>query len=265
MTYICKHPATLHATHSQFLFTSQRSRIVCTLGMSSNSSALPSFSCHGRGSYIPLSVRFQYALSARRLRVLFMVGAFLLLAGVLVRYDEHVARLPTQFRQFTKHNPPPMTGSLQCSMPITDESIVWSDFAYVQYVTNSNYLCNSLMIFEALRRHGTRADLLMLYPQMWKVPKDVLDDDAPPIEYEGKLLAQARDQYHAKLNPIQVRTYVNEKDATWQDSYTKLLAWNQTQYKRVISLDSDATLLNVRTSPRRQAKLSLAGMTGVDD
>ncbi|KAI4638527.1 hypothetical protein J4E93_010082 [Alternaria ventricosa] len=72
----------------------------------------------------------------------------------------------------------------------------------------------------------------MLYPQKWKVPKDVLDDDAPPIEYEGKLLAQARDQYHAKLNPIQVRTYVNEKDATWQDSYTKLLAWNQTQYKR---------------------------------
>ncbi|KAI4685772.1 uncharacterized protein J4E88_003608 [Alternaria novae-zelandiae] len=100
------------------------------------------------------------------------------------------------------------------------------------------------MIFEALRRHGTRADLLMLYPQKWKVPKDILDDDAPPTDYEGTLLAQARDQYHAKLNPIQVRTYVNEKDATWQDSYTKLLAWNQTQYKRVISLDSDATLLN---------------------
>ncbi|KAI4620842.1 hypothetical protein J4E83_005204 [Alternaria metachromatica] len=46
----------------------------------------------------------------------------------------------------------------------------------------------------------------MLYPQKWKVPKDILDDDAPPTDYEGTLLAQARDQYHAKLNPIQVRT-----------------------------------------------------------
>ena len=194
-----------------------------------------------------------------------MVAAFLLLAGVLVRYDEHVARLPNQFRQFTKHNPPFAIDSSPAPIPVTDASIIWSDFAYVQYVTNSNYLCNSLMIFEALRRHGTRADLLMLYPQKWKVPKDILDDDAPPTDYEGTLLAQARDQYHAKLNPIQVRTYVNEKDATWQDSYTKLLAWNQTQYKRVISLDSDATLLNVRAYLRRQAKLSLATMTSVDN
>ena len=31
--------------------------------------------------------------------------------------------------------------------------------------------------------------------------------------------------------------------ATWSDSYTKLLAFNQTQYARVLALDSDATLL----------------------
>jgi hypothetical protein len=31
--------------------------------------------------------------------------------------------------------------------------------------------------------------------------------------------------------------------ATWSQSFTKLLAFNQTQYKRVLSLDSDATLL----------------------
>lgn len=31
--------------------------------------------------------------------------------------------------------------------------------------------------------------------------------------------------------------------ATWAESYTKLLAFNQTQYDRVLSIDSDATLL----------------------
>ena len=31
--------------------------------------------------------------------------------------------------------------------------------------------------------------------------------------------------------------------ATWAESFTKLLAFNQTQYKRVLHLDSDATVL----------------------
>jgi alpha-N-acetylglucosamine transferase len=30
---------------------------------------------------------------------------------------------------------------------------------------------------------------------------------------------------------------------TWANSYTKLLAFNQTQYERVIAIDSDTTLL----------------------
>ena len=34
-------------------------------------------------------------------------------------------------------------------------------------------------------------------------------------------------------------------EPTWAESYTKLLAFNQTQYERVLMLDSDATLLKV--------------------
>ncbi|OAG02053.1 nucleotide-diphospho-sugar transferase, partial [Paraphaeosphaeria sporulosa] len=116
----------------------------------------------------------------------------------------------------------------------------WSNFAYIQYVTNPSYLCNSLMIFEALRRYNTKAELLMMYPEQWQLPPAV-DSDA---EYETKLLAQARDVYKARMAPIQVKTFENEKDPTWQDSYTKLLAFNQTQYKRVISIDSDGTVLD---------------------
>lgn len=148
--------------------------------------------------------------------------------------------------------PPPPSLSQNCTAieqdKDTSESAVrWSDYAYVQYVTNGNYLCNSLMIFESLRRANTKADLLMLYPQQWNVP----DDDGSNAGFESKLLAHARDQYKAKLVPIQVKTFENKKDPTWQDSYTKLLAFNQTQYKRVISLDSDGTVLQVRFRVRR--------------
>ena len=34
-------------------------------------------------------------------------------------------------------------------------------------------------------------------------------------------------------------------DRTWSESFTKLLAFNQTQYSRVLCLDSDATLFQV--------------------
>jgi hypothetical protein len=78
------------------------------------------------------------------------------------------------------------------------------------------------MILEALRRHETKANLLMMYPQEWVVAVD----DEPTTAYESRLLAQTRDVYGTKLSPIQVKTFINGGDSTWQDSYTKLLAFN---------------------------------------
>lgn len=96
------------------------------------------------------------------------------------------------------------------------------------------------MIFEALRRHNTKADLLMMYPQEWKLPFEAPED----ASFETKLLIKARDVLEVNMAPVQVKTFKNQFDPTWQDSYTKLLAFNQTQYKRVISIDSDGTILD---------------------
>jgi alpha-N-acetylglucosamine transferase len=179
-------------------------------------------------------------ISTRKLRIAGIVALLLLLMMVFIRFDEHLSSLPAQFRDFTQHDG---SSTPQKPHPTLEEGIRWSEFAYVQYVTNSNYLCNSLMILEALRRHGTKADLLMLYPKEWKLLEE--NHTGADVGYESRLLAQARDQYGTKLSPIQVQTMANGNGPTWQDSYTKLLAWNQTQYKRVISLDSDATVLDV--------------------
>ncbi|KAH8820626.1 glucose N-acetyltransferase [Xylogone sp. PMI_703] len=122
----------------------------------------------------------------------------------------------------------------------TKDSINWSRFAYTQYVTNTEYLCNSVMLFEILHRLGSKADRLMMYPS------SMHPDPASPNQ-ESQLLLKAQNDYGVKLMPIEVQhravgDHVDDA-ATWADSYTKLLAFNQTQYERVLSLDSDSTVL----------------------
>lgn len=51
--------------------------------------------------------------------------------------------------------------------PVPPSSVDWSHYAYAQYVTNALYLCNSVMLFEGLHRHGCQADKLLLYPARW--------------------------------------------------------------------------------------------------
>ncbi len=114
----------------------------------------------------------------------------------------------------------------------SDGSVNWSQYAYCQYVTSKEYLCNSLMIFESLIRLNARAERLMLYPEEWMVGDESIT---------GQLLAKARDEYGVRLVPIVVQRFNGE--ATWAESFTKLLAFNQTEYKRVLSLDSDSTVL----------------------
>lgn len=120
----------------------------------------------------------------------------------------------------------------------TTETIDWTQYAYVQYVTNHNYLCNSVMIFEALHRLQSKADLLMMYPSTW----DLISNTT-----EATLLRNASAAYNVILQPVHIQ-HLDGGDATWADSFTKLLAFNQTQYKRVLSLDSDANVLQVISS-----------------
>ncbi|CAG8978281.1 hypothetical protein HYALB_00010278 [Hymenoscyphus albidus] len=91
------------------------------------------------------------------------------------------------------------------------------------------------MLFEILHRLGTKADLLMMYPADYQ-----LNDRTQ----EGELLLKAKNMYGVKLTPIQVQSRLGSDD-TWAKSYTKLLAFNQTQYDRVLSLDSDTTVLKL--------------------
>ncbi|KAM0627149.1 hypothetical protein ACHAQG_001999 [Verticillium nonalfalfae] len=113
----------------------------------------------------------------------------------------------------------------------------WSRFAYTQYVTNSEYLCNSVMLFESLARLQSKADRVMMYPRRMLEPTA-----SESATLDGRLLIKAREQYGVKLVPIEVQ-HRTGKDSTWADSFTKLLAFNQTNYDRVLSLDSDSVVV----------------------
>ncbi|KAL8875534.1 MAG: hypothetical protein Q9198_006121 [Flavoplaca austrocitrina] len=125
------------------------------------------------------------------------------------------------------------------------DAVDWSRFAYTQYATNAPYLCNSVMLFERLHKLGSRAERLLMYPS--KIEENGTDS-------ESRLLRKARDEYNVKLKPIEVIQRDSQDGngamlatgpGTWGESYTKLLAFNQTQYARVLQLDSDSTLLKV--------------------
>ncbi|EER44007.1 alphaN-acetylglucosamine transferase [Histoplasma capsulatum H143] len=125
----------------------------------------------------------------------------------------------------------------QPSAPVVidnSQEVEWSRFAYAQYATDPVYLCNSLMIFETLQRLQTKPDRILMYPNRW--PANTTKRKA--IE---RMLAKARDEYNVKLKPIS--PLQASPDVTWGDSFTKLLAFNLTEYERILILDSDSTIL----------------------
>ena len=123
------------------------------------------------------------------------------------------------------------------------KSVDWSRYAYSQYATDQAYLCNSVMVFEALDRLGSRADRILMYPDEWDT------EISDRRDRNSQLLVIAREYYKVKLIPIKVQRF--ERDGpninahtthTWDESATKFLTFNQTQYSRILHLDSDITL-----------------------
>lgn len=113
------------------------------------------------------------------------------------------------------------------------KSVNWSRYAYSSYATSSAYLCNSVMLFEALDRLGSKADRILFYDEGWDL--NVSDER----DRDSQLLLKASQEYKVKLVPAQ---FEKQGYNTWDASYGKFLAWQQTQYDRVIHIDSDVTI-----------------------
>lgn len=143
-----------------------------------------------RTPYIPPTLR--QVLRSKSIRrtftiVIAVTTVFLLLRGVrrmiIARWYSGPACLATQ----------PFTPA---QYYLHDESIDWSQYAYAQYATNAEYLCNSIMIFEALQRLGSKADRLLMYSESW---------DQDPGSPESRLLLKAKNEFGVNLMPVEVQ------------------------------------------------------------
>ncbi|CAG8954075.1 hypothetical protein HYFRA_00009176 [Hymenoscyphus fraxineus] len=123
------------------------------------------------------------------------------------------------------------------------EGLQWERMAYVTYVTKAEVLCNAVMIFEALKRVGSRARRVMIIPDSEEFRTEGYGSrSALKDEVVKRLLKVAVEKYGVTLVRVRVvRRRIAYDD--WRESYTKLLAFNLTQYDRAIVLDSDASVL----------------------
>lgn len=82
------------------------------------------------------------------------------------------------------------------------DGINWSRFAYVQYATNRDYLCASVMFFERLHVLKSQPQRVLMYP------KTMLDDPETTVAESdnARMLIKARDQYAVQLLPISILT-----------------------------------------------------------
>lgn len=92
-----------------------------------------------------------------------------------------------------RESPPPLP------LPhIHYDEVDWSRFAYTQYATNEVYLCNSLMVFEALETLGSKAERVLFYPEEWDL---IVEDEYDRV---SELLLMARSRFRVMVIPIKI-------------------------------------------------------------
>ena len=122
------------------------------------------------------------------------VLAFLLFFGLNRQFGNRVPSL-----RFHKH----LISDNNDVLEDVANDVDWSRFAYVQYVTNLPYLCNSLMLFASLQKHNCRAEKLMMYPSSWKLNQTLFGNDSSE-HAQARLVNLARDKYGVRLQPVEV-------------------------------------------------------------
>jgi hypothetical protein len=126
-------------------------------------------------------------------------------------------------------------------------NVDWSRFAYSQYTTDTQSLCNALMVFESLHKLGSKADRVLLYPQEWTE-----GNQDPRTAW---LMQEAKQKFRVKLQAVELLGADSKTDgkaespgtldkpSDWNLSITKIRVFELIQYDRVLHLDSDITLL----------------------
>ncbi|CAN3373664.1 hypothetical protein DIURU_005468 [Diutina rugosa] len=149
---------------------------------------------------------------------------FLLQYFVLDSLQHHDAELASHLRVI----PPAYLDQWQHINPVSPGSKV----AYVQYATTYGHINLAVINGIELRKAGTVADVVVVFDQRLRHFNH---------EQWNRLLTLARD-HSITLKPVDtIRADVAED--VWQNSFTKLYAFNMTEYDRVVYFDGDSMLM----------------------
>ncbi|KAI9157882.1 Glucose N-acetyltransferase 1 [Paramyrothecium foliicola] len=181
-----------------------------------------------------LSLPLPINLPPRLLRLILgciALGFLLVSTSLLVRPWYRQPQTAAEF--FALANTTIEPGEKSIWAPWTTEQPVPS-FAYAQYATNLNYLCNAVINFRLLKRYGAQHDLVLIHPKQWS------EGNSP----EARALATVRKNHpEIILSGFDVVS-TRKGDATWADSLTKFHSFALTNWTRVLAFDSDSLVLN---------------------
>ncbi|KAH8595601.1 hypothetical protein B0O99DRAFT_652061 [Bisporella sp. PMI_857] len=118
-------------------------------------------------------------------------------------------------------------------MTVDDNRIDWNGLQYVQFVTTPESLCDSLMIWSKIEEIGSRGQRKMYYPSEWDIEAKGKDDP----NHVSIFLRQAVKLYYVNAIPLEALNEITLAKSIWGGPYTNLLAFNLTQYSRVLVID----------------------------
>jgi hypothetical protein len=125
-----------------------------------------------------------------------------------------------------------------------DPAIQWTKYAYVQYVASPDELCKAVMLLSEVKETYSPALRVLMYPSDWSLKTVNESDSGRPLTHIARLLHFAVDEFKIILQPTDILREKNRRHSVWADSYKNLLAFNLTQYDRVIVLDTNSILLS---------------------
>jgi hypothetical protein len=108
------------------------------------------------------------------------------------------------------------------------------NFAYAQYATTVDYLCNAVINFGLLRRYGAKHDFVLIYPASWS------EGTSEEARAMTNLKAAMPDIHYRPFDIVSTQ----KGDSTWRDSLTKFHSFALTEWTRVLAFDSDSLVLN---------------------
>lgn len=131
----------------------------------------------------------------------------------------------------------------QITVNINDPEINWKRVAHVQYAVSPEDLCKAIMLFSQLKEVSSLASRVLVYPSDWRLTANTNSDAESNEAHIARVLRYAAEEFSVLLNPTDTLRE-DTSQTLWRQPFSKFLAYNLTQYDRVIVLGTESIVLN---------------------